>query len=283
MFNISVAICTTNLAVTSMMLRSLFRSKNCQQREVIVVLDGCFSNAEKETLNQFNIRIIENGENKGLSYSRNVACKNAVGDFILFFDDDVIIFDEIISKYNMLINSDNVSVCGGNLLFPWHKQLPFWFPVGGLSLVGVHYNEAKIWGANFCFDRKLALKNNIFFKDSLGRKGKRLQSGDDTVFIEELMNVATGKKIFKKDFAVVHNIQEERFRISYLMRRAFWQGRSEVMRCNIKSGMKKEAKRYFRFKNFMFLPQILISIILLFSCFLGVVWEYCSNGYKKKF
>ena len=81
----------------------------------VIVINDCSKDNTLNCLKQFNdIKIINNKENKGLSYCRNIAIQNSKNDFVASIDADVVLdkywFEEI-SKH---LNNDIVLV-GGNL------------------------------------------------------------------------------------------------------------------------------------------------------------------------
>ena len=61
-------------------------------KEIIIVND--FSDDDSQAIiedlinRKKNIKLINNNKNLGCAYSRNVIIKNAIGEFIAFFDDD---------------------------------------------------------------------------------------------------------------------------------------------------------------------------------------------------
>ena len=76
--------------------------------EVIVVNDGSEDNT-KDIASEYNIILIDNGENKGIGYSRKKALEVASGEYIMFFDsDDTIIGENFLKAFDMLDGSDIV-------------------------------------------------------------------------------------------------------------------------------------------------------------------------------
>lgn len=92
-------------------------------------------------------------------------------------------------------------------------------------------------------DLRIVKNISLQFRPELGRRGKGLQSGDDTTFLRE-MKIRGASETFLKDEHVVHNIDSRRVSVGYLLRRSYWQGRSEFRRSDSVKGLKKEWKRF---------------------------------------
>ena len=94
-------------------LKSVF-NQSLPFDEVIVVNDYSKDNT-LNCLKQFNdIKIINNKENKGLSYCRNIAIQNSKNDFVASIDADVVLDKYWFEKISKHLNNDIVLV-GGNL------------------------------------------------------------------------------------------------------------------------------------------------------------------------
>ncbi len=82
------------------------------QIEIVVVDQKRTSQISEQDITQFNIKFI-NLDVPNLSAARNVGWKSAIGDWILFLDDDVEITEQTISEHSKhLQNSDVVGVVG---------------------------------------------------------------------------------------------------------------------------------------------------------------------------
>jgi glycosyltransferase involved in cell wall biosynthesis len=275
---VSIAICTINPESALNTLSSL--DKYTSDDERIVVLDGVHldgnSLLKKYCDSNKNTRLLINKNNEGLSYSRNLAIRSATHDYLIFFDDDIVLSNNVIDNYKKLF-SKNYTLIGGPLQLPKsYRGLPIWLPEGFSSLLGIHTTQKKIWGGNFGFNLKLLKQYKLYFQDNLGRKGKQLQSGDDTTFISSYINLINQRCAFADSLAVEHHISKNRFTFFYIAYRAYWQGRSEARRKMITKGFKKEFKRAFTFSTKQ-LAQIqlktFVGIALLFAFSIGVMLE----------
>lgn len=273
---LTVAICTINPLTAIGMLNSLLSFS--QGNQILVILDGrrYFNDGLNRFAHDHNIQLIINEENKGLSYSRNVAMNNASCEYIVFLDDDVVLGSDIIAVYASYFDQ-GYDMLGGPLRLPRnYPDLPGWLPEGMSSLLGIHTNQRKIWGGNFGFNVRKATMEGISFQIDLGRTGRQLQSGDDTSFVQEYCKKTCSKSLFVDELAVDHFISCNRYSLTYLLRRAFWQGISEVRRHSIFAGIVKEYQRAFspgQCKVKSKIERFLVGLFL-FLCFLsGCVFE----------
>lgn len=276
--NISVIICSINVNYVFKLCESL-KNEITENDEVLLIVDGkgyLEDDSIYTLFNKSNWNIIVNEKNKGLSYSRNLGMETVKNKYCIFFDDDTKITPGVISKYKSDFDNGYYMV-GGVLRLPEeYPELPIWFPDGMTSLLGVHSFQEKIWGANFGFNIEHATKNNIKFRQELGRKGRGLESGDDTTFIKDYC----GTKItphFDNDIIVYHYINPKRYHLKYLLKRMYWQGVSEVRRNQFKEGMKKEVNRLnytsTNKRQKHVLLKKLVSLLLLFIFVIGAIKE----------
>lgn len=69
-------------------------AEQCNANTDILVINQCnFDGYDEKYYNGYKIRMISTTE-RGLSKSRNMAIKNAMGDICIFCDDDVVYRDE---------------------------------------------------------------------------------------------------------------------------------------------------------------------------------------------
>ncbi|GGH58129.1 hypothetical protein GCM10008014_30440 [Paenibacillus silvae] len=242
---LSIATCTISPQLTLTFLHSIL--PYIVDDQIIVILDG--KEYTNEDLSRFayenGILLITNEKNMGLSYSRNVAMEKAENEYIIFFDDDTVLIDNVIESYKIWFEK-GYDLLGGPLLLPRnYPKLPNWLPEGQSALFGIHINQEKIWGGNFGYNLKKAKIKNILFQINLGRKDGQLQAGDDTTFIKEYCAKNHTEGLFRQELAIEHHINPKRYTFRYLSRRTFWQGRCEIRRKSFFNGFIKEFKRNF--------------------------------------
>ncbi len=90
----------------------------------VIIVDDCSTDStlkiiKKLEKNDNRIKIIENKQNMGLSYSRNIALENSTGDYIGYIDSDDYIeenyYEELLNT--ILENKADISVCDMKLIY----------------------------------------------------------------------------------------------------------------------------------------------------------------------
>lgn len=286
--DISVVISTIRPEKTLVLLASLYEQMQNRKDEVIVIFDLSVDLDIKELFNIFQetmtLNIVYNDRNLGLSYNRNLGIELAKNNFVVFFDDDTIIKRDILKRYKKLFSQGYVAI-GGPLVLPaFYPELPKWLPSGLSSLFGIHTVQKRIWGGNWGIDARFFKKFNLSFQENLGRKGGCLQSGDESNILEKIC-AKGGKTTFDTALAIYHCIDKKRYNVTYLIRRAFWQGISEVRKKTILKGIQKDFTRSLQVDhNVAFLLKVLQYLVGLsfFATFLtGVLFELIFLKWRK--
>ncbi|MFC4013703.1 hypothetical protein ACFOY2_41205 [Nonomuraea purpurea] len=187
------------------------------------------------------MRII--GATRGLSASRNEVLAEWPEHHVMFADDDVRLDKAAVTAVRESLRA-GAHMAGVRLRRP-PCRLPWYFTPGQFHLVGWHRDEGeiKIWGACMAVDTAFAHAHGLRFDLKLSRTGKSLQSGEDTTFIK-LMRRAGGREALLPEHSVVHDVDRGRLRLRYLLRRAYWQGRTEAGRNETVPGLRKEWNRH---------------------------------------
>lgn len=242
--DLSVAICTNRPGNRRHMLSTL--ASLAPGDELLVVLDVADTDGEDlaAELRRRGARILRNGANLGLSHSRNRALAECANRVLVYVDDDVTIDRPTLDAIRREVAAGAGIV--GVMLVPVFAtgSNPWWLTGGQYHYVGVHHGVggARTWGACMAIDAALANSHGLLFRPELGRHARGLQSGDDTSFLTEL-RAAGAQERFLTDVSVKHHINSDRRRLRYLIRRAWWQGRSERRRQSLASAIAKEWRR----------------------------------------
>lgn len=219
-----------------------------KDEEYLVVLDRPHSAQAEQVADRVRsaggeMRIL--GATNGLSASRNSVLRRFPHRHVLFIDDDVRLDAEAVGAARDGFRS-GAHILGARLHKPPElNRLPWYISSGQFHLVGWHsaYREIKIWGACMGVDTSFATRHGLDFDLGLSRSGDNLRSGEDTTFVR-LVKAAGGRERLLSDAAVVHDIDRGRLTPGYLLRRAYWQGRSEVLRDQTRQGLHKEWDRH---------------------------------------
>jgi len=222
-------------------LSSVLSALNSQQHrdfEVIVVDNNPTPKAKAglECKTRQSLRLIHD-EQLGLSRARNVGVDHARGEYVAFLDDDAIPDPEWLFELAIGIPKYQATVAGGCVQLQMPNQVPRWFdPAVRPMLSELVYSgrdipeislSQYIVGANMCIARK-AFEKAGGFRVGFGRVGRVLRSHEEVEFCRRLQRF--GYRIsFLARACVHHQIPAVRLRRSFLLRRAYWQGRSDVL------------------------------------------------------
>ncbi|MCG6497023.1 glycosyltransferase family 2 protein [Kitasatospora sp. A2-31] len=188
--------------------------------------------------------VLFNGATIGLSYSRNLALKEAPTRHVVFVDDDIVPTTDAVEDLRAAL-ADGAHVAGTRITADLQgRRTPWWLTTGQLHYLGSHHPDlpASIWGGCFALDRDHARLLGLDFDSRLGRVGTNLASAEDTTLVRRLATLGATTAVLH-DTQVRHLIPVHRLRPGYLLRRAYWQGRSEVRRGTARAGLHKEWRR----------------------------------------
>lgn len=232
-----------------------------------------------ESFRAQGVECILNGCNLGLSASRNLALRVFPESFLLFIDDDVVIPTKTLEAICECMNQ-GAEVIGTKIIEP-EKWIPakWYLGKGQLHYLAIHAGPSfSTWGACMGIDASFAARNGLAFRLDLGRKGSKLESGDDTTFIRRMKQLGARESFLDQVF-VLHYISPERISFLYLVRRAFWQGRSECRRGDCIIGVKKEWGRLYRYATN--LRSLVTALLFMQIVILGVVFECTIMSFLK--
>lgn len=196
--------------------------------ELLVVNNNCTDDSSA-VLCEFETRLplkILSEKKPGLSNARNCAVQAALGTYIIWTDDDVLVSEQWLAAYAAAFSQfPNASVFGGPIA-PWFAGDPQDWLLQTIHQVGVAYAirecaagdppiaEAYMpFGANMSF-RTDVLRANAF-DPTLGRIGTGLLGGEESTLIRSLLSSGhTGQWV--SDARVQHYIPRTRQSTRYL-------------------------------------------------------------------
>ena len=162
----------------------IIKNSNISTDSLVINQTNCNDYKEYNLNNSFKSRMISTTE-RGLSKSRNMALRNAVGDICLICDDDEILDldyeNKIISAFNKNKDADliifKVSVGKTSYHQKKYKEKPF----------KVNYLSAlKVTSWQIAFRRDSIINNNIFFDESVG-SGVSKAGGEENIFLHDCL------------------------------------------------------------------------------------------------
>lgn len=180
--------------------------------------------------------------NLGLSVARNTGAKFTNAPILAYLDDDAEAsgqwLRELVTAYQ---NNSKLAIAGGKvhlILPPDREQLPVWLSeslAGALGLYDlgdeiVYITEPGLTprGLNYSMRRSF-LEEIGGFDLNLGRVGKKLLSNEE-LYMTELALKNGWQVAYLPDAEVGHNVQPERLKKDWFLRRSWWQGVSEAYR-----------------------------------------------------
>ncbi len=234
MKKISVAICTFNRArLLEGALDSLFRARRLEQLdwEVIVVLNNC-TDESRDVVERSRDRlpmvcVVE--PRPGLSHARNRAIDSAVGDVVIWIDDDVRVDAGWLRAYERaFLRWPDASVFGGAILPKFEGTPPAWLiqawrlcdsafaarrvPDSDAAIVSA--DDYIPYGANFAV--RMPVQRQFRYDIRLGpRPGRWIINGEETEVIRAILaGGGTGRWV--RAAVVEHVMPEERQTIQYV-------------------------------------------------------------------
>ncbi len=171
----------------------------------------------------------------GATYARNRAVAAVRTPLTAIIDDDVVPADDWLARLTAPIRERRADVTGGRVILDPSVPRPRWFDeeVVGRYLTNFDLGDTErpITRTEYLVTANLALRTELFrevggFDTSLGPRGRTQLVSDDVGLIRDV-RAAGARALWVPDAVVVHELPPSRLRMSWLLRRAFLQGRSD--------------------------------------------------------
>jgi len=311
--NCTLVVCTYNRGKSlETTLESLFSLDSLEDLVCeIIIVDNNSSDGTKKLIEKYIklhgrlFRYVFESQ-QGVSFARNAGIKAALGEIIVFTDDDVIVEHDWLNNIWKNFKEYDCDAMGGRILPLYLEPPPLWIKnnedlLGG-PIVSYNYGEAvKIFdsdcmvpfvGANMAFKKKCfdELGN---FRTDLGPSTGTM--GDDTEFFLRLFNV--GKKLYYAGNALVwHRTGKSRMNLRYLAK-WFIAGGRYLERMKWDSEIRSDNLNSFCGFPLCYVKVGVISAISLILvvlnkrkflkkwnelfCSIGMIIEYRKNSFKK--
>jgi len=245
---LSVVVCTYNRCALlhKALLSLLEQSANKDTYEVIVV-DNNSTDATRLVVEEMckrkgpPLKYVKESR-QGLSFARNAGAFKANGEIVGYIDDDSTAdsswVDNLCKVYN---DFPHVACVGGRIKAKWPAERPDWLPQSlernygvfdlGNDVKVIEY-PANVLGGNISVRKEVFLKVGGFSVE-LGRSTRGLLSNEEKDFCHRIQKTG-GIVMYTPHALVYHEVHPERLNEAFLLRRAYWQGISNV-RLNISS------------------------------------------------
>jgi GT2 family glycosyltransferase len=173
----------------------------------------------------------------GAVHARNRGVREATGRVLAMLDDDVVPRPGWLAAVCAPVLAGAAVGAGGTVVLDPDVRRPGWFDEAGMGgYLTAHALDVEprpltedeiVVTANAAFDRE-AVRRIGGFDARFGPRGRVQIVADDAHLVRELMR-AGGTVLWLPDAVVVHDLPAERLSRRWLLRRAYWQGRSDWM------------------------------------------------------
>lgn len=192
---------------------------------------------------------------QGLSYARNCGIRNAVGDLLVYVDDDATVNRDYLKTYAQFFIQHPDAVAAGGPILPVYESSPepSWMShytrqlVTGKLYIGDREREfpkdAYPGGGNACY-RKSVFETVGLFNVELGRKADSLIGAEEKDLFAKM--TARGMRFYYLPSAILyHIIPDRKLTADYFRRLTLGIGQSERMR-TLAEGRLAYLKRLFK-------------------------------------
>lgn len=182
------------------------------------------------------VEVIPNAGPPGLSAGRNSGLAAAVGEIVVFVDDDAQPSTGWLAALLAPFADPAVAVVGGRAEPVWEGRRPRWFPDEFLWVVGCSFEGQRVGhGARNPLGCNMAFRRTVFervggFDLGIGRLGSLPLGGEETEICLRMRRHMPGATVVVlPDAPVWHAVPRARGRIGYFLRRCFYEGVSKAV------------------------------------------------------
>jgi glycosyltransferase involved in cell wall biosynthesis len=235
---ISVVVCAYTTArheLLKMSLDSVIQQLGANDQLIVVIdhNDQLLDVVSKEYGSLANV--IPNTNDRGLCGARNSGVEAASKSIVAFIDDDAQIGEGWLASLRNHYGDPVVTGVGGSAQPVWPRERPSWFPcefdwVVGCSHQGLPVDVSAVrnlLGCNMSF-RRIALNQAGGFSTEIGQVGTNLVRCDETELCIRLKQLSPfSQLLFDPRITVKHWVSHDRTRLSYFVKRCFFEGLSK--------------------------------------------------------
>jgi glycosyltransferase involved in cell wall biosynthesis len=256
-----------------------------------------------------HVRVITTGEAKpaGLAHARNVAIRHCTEDVISFLDDDATADQNWIANIAESIRKYDCVTVAGKTLPSWQAPSPRWLTptfywlVGATGTVERNYEHfvRSGFGSNMSCMRHALLQVGMF-NPSFGMRGSSLLQAEEADLGLRIREAFGKEAAYNPKAIIFHKVDYEKLRLSYMFRRAYYQGNSKALLFNLHGrdqsilGAESDFLRLVSYEpikalkdmfNGVSIPacvgHLLFSLSVTSSVLLGFIINFSAGGSRK--
>jgi len=289
---LSIIIPTRNRLLTLVgTVNSLLNQSLDKKKYEILIVDQSTNQDTKEFISlkkntsDYKIKYIYNNI-PGLHSSRNIGAKKAIGDVLIFTDDDVCIdYNYLEIVFNSFKDSLSIAIMTGKILPIYKGKLPEWINyfwenynngkyIWQISLLDLG-NEKKeispnlIFGCNYIIRRDLYVKFKGTNPDAFPKELIKY-SGNSEIALSYKINESGLKIVYNPDLVIYHIVSKEKLTEKYFYDRNYFEGIKKSY-----DDIRKTRKR-------IPLKQTIRDFFLVFKSVLIFVFKFYSKADRVK-
>lgn len=248
---LSVIICTYNRRAMILSMLATLRKQTLpyDQFEIIVIdngsADGTLNAVEAYVRSVFldgqhdgetwQVHCLSEQRN-GLAYARNAGLKVASGDIAVFLDDDIYVEGRFLENLLTAYMETGAAAIGGGVYIRWEAARPYWLTDDLLDLLGYFVPShtrmqlpSALSFSSSCFSVKIdALQHVRGFTPFLSKRLNAPMNMEIADLCQRLRRA--GYTLWYEPTAMIaHRVPRARLERAFLVGRAYWQGRSEIV------------------------------------------------------
>ncbi len=213
---------------------------------------------------------------QGLSHARNRGMSESDSEYLFFLDDDAILSpDSLMTLLQYLAENENVLIVGGRAQIKYLEGKPAWVTPKVEAWMGsynygseeIEVNNATIKQKKVrlpigcCFIVKRSLLDEMGgFKPSLGRIGKKMLAGEETLIALKALE-KNGKIVYHPNVYVDHMIEPHWVDQDFLLNKTYFYGISDINVQFLSGKRISEIVKYLAFR-LVFLAKNLVDLTL---------------------
>ncbi len=205
------------------------RAQSHPAHEIVVVIDHNDALCERAAAQIDRVRVLPNGDVRGLGGARNTGVEHATGDVVVFLDDDAVASSGWLACFAEAYRDERVLGAGGAVVPDWERPRPRWYPVEfdwtiGCSWTGLPQRTAPV--------RNLIGCNMSYRREAVESAGRfRLGYGcDETEFCIRLSVLRPESELlYVPEATVRHHVPASRGTLRHFVTRCWFEGGSKAV------------------------------------------------------